>query len=102
VTNLERKRGAARDVEARKPAIHVGQAIRLDLHRRKAAPEEGQGKNGPCFVNFRLVAAQELSDLRGNAGNMNMQLVLKLKLVKRQMYGRAKIDLLQARLIGAS
>ena len=26
----------------------------------------------------------------------------KLKLVKRQMYGRAKIDLLQARLIGAS
>ena len=25
----------------------------------------------------------------------------KLKLVKRQMYGRAKIDLLQARLIGA-
>jgi transposase len=27
--------------------------------------------------------------------------VTKLKLVKRQMYGRAKIDLLQARLIGA-
>ncbi|MET4214479.1 hypothetical protein ABIB95_009338, partial [Bradyrhizobium sp. LA2.1] len=25
----------------------------------------------------------------------------KLKLVKRQMYGRAKLDLLQARLIGA-
>lgn len=28
--------------------------------------------------------------------------ITKLKLVKRQMYGRAKIDLLQARLIGAS
>jgi transposase len=28
--------------------------------------------------------------------------VTKLKLVKRQMYGRAKIDLLQARLIGAA
>jgi transposase len=27
--------------------------------------------------------------------------ITKLKLVKRQMYGRAKIDLLQARLIGA-
>jgi transposase len=27
--------------------------------------------------------------------------ICKLKLVKRQMYGRAKIDLLQARLIGA-
>jgi transposase len=28
--------------------------------------------------------------------------ITKLKLVKRRMYGRAKIDLLQARLIGAS
>jgi transposase len=28
--------------------------------------------------------------------------ITKLKLVKRQMYGRAKIDLLQARLIGAA
>lgn len=28
--------------------------------------------------------------------------ITKLKLVKRQMYGRAKIDLLQARLIGAT
>ena len=28
--------------------------------------------------------------------------VTKLKLVKRQMYGRAKLDLLEARLIGAA
>ena len=28
--------------------------------------------------------------------------ITKLKLVKRQMYGRAKLDLLQARLIGAT
>ncbi len=28
--------------------------------------------------------------------------ITKLKLVKRQMYGRGKIDLLQARLIGAT
>jgi transposase len=28
--------------------------------------------------------------------------IIKLKLVKRQMYGKAKIDLLQARLIGAT
>jgi transposase len=27
--------------------------------------------------------------------------ITKLKLIKRQMYGRAKIDLLQARLVGA-
>jgi transposase len=28
--------------------------------------------------------------------------ITKLKLVKRQMYGRAKLDLLQARLLGAA
>ena len=28
--------------------------------------------------------------------------ITKLKLVKRQMYGRAKLDLLEARLIGAN
>jgi hypothetical protein len=28
-------------------------------------PEKGRAKNGPSFVNFRSVAAQELSDLRG-------------------------------------
>jgi transposase len=28
--------------------------------------------------------------------------ITKLKLVKRQMYGRAKIDLLEARIIGAA
>ena len=54
----------------------MGQAIRLDLHRRKSVPEKGRGKKRPSFVNFRLVAAQELSDLRGDAGNMNMELVL--------------------------
>jgi hypothetical protein len=54
----------------------VGQAIRLDLYRRKSAPQKGRAKKRPGFVNFRLVAPQELSDLRGDAGNMNMQLVL--------------------------
>ena len=54
----------------------MGQAIRLDLHRRKSVPEKGRAKKGPSFVNFRSVAAQELSDLRGDAGNMNVQLVL--------------------------
>ena len=56
--------------------IHVGQAIRLDLHRRKSVSEKGRAKKRPRSVNFRLVAAQEISDLRGDAGNMNMQLVL--------------------------
>jgi len=39
----------------------VGQAIRLDLHRRKSVPDKGRAKKRPSFVNFRLVAAQELS-----------------------------------------
>ena len=38
--------------------------------------------------------------LRWSNGQTEGQ-VTKLKLVKRQMYGRAKIDLLQARLIGS-
>jgi transposase len=38
---------------------------------------------------------------RGRTGQTEGQ-ITKLKLVKRQMYGRAKIDLLQARLIGAT
>jgi hypothetical protein len=48
----------------------VGQAIRLDLYRRKSAPEKGRAKKRLGFVKFRLVAPQELSDLRGDAGNM--------------------------------
>jgi transposase len=39
-------------------------------------------------------------DCRATNGQTEGQ-ITKLKLVKRQMYGRAKIDLLQARLIGA-
>jgi hypothetical protein len=76
----------------------VGQAIRLGLHRRKSVPEKARPKKRPSFVNFRLVAAQELSDLRGDAGNMNMQLVLAAAtscrinrhsdLVTRQLTGR--------------
>ena len=52
-------------------------------------------------MNFRLVAAQELSDLRGDAGNMNMQLVLAAAsrrinchsdLVTRQLTARTYLD----------
>jgi hypothetical protein len=81
--------------------IHVGQAIRLDLHRRKSVPEKARGKERPSFVNFRVVATQELSDLRGDAGNMNMQLVLAAAtcrinrhsdLVTRQLTARPFLD----------
>jgi hypothetical protein len=79
----------------------VGQAIRLDLHRRKSVPEKGRAKKRPSFVNFRSVAAQELSDGRGDAGDMNMQLVLAAascrinrhsNLVTRQLTARPFLD----------
>jgi hypothetical protein len=79
----------------------VGQAVRLDLHRRKSMPEKGRGKKRPSFVHVRLVAAQKLSDLRGDAGNMNMQLVLAAAscrinrhsdLVTRQLTARPFLD----------
>lgn len=44
---------------------------------------------------------EALMDPCRDAGQTEGQ-ITKLKLVKRQMYGRAKIDLLQARLIDAS
>jgi hypothetical protein len=59
----------------------VGQAIRLGLHRRKSVPEKARAKKRPSFVNFRLVAAQELSDFRGDTGNMNMHLVTSCRIM---------------------
>jgi transposase len=47
-------------------------------------------------------AATVLSRDRGWSNGQTEGQITKLKLVKRQMYGRAKIDLLQARLIGAT
>src|ERR1700730_8338875 len=90
---LARRKTAGEQLER----IHVGQGIRLDFHCRKSVPEKGRAKKGPSFVNFRSVAAQELGDLRGDAGNMNMQLVLAAAscrinrhsdLVARQLTGR--------------
>src|ERR1700732_1565974 len=69
---LARRKTARQQLER----IHVGQAIRLDLHCRKSVPVKCRPKERPGFVNFRLVAAQEISDRRGDAGDMNMQLVL--------------------------
>jgi transposase len=39
--------------------------------------------------------------LRVTTGEQTEGQITKLKLVKRQMYGRAKLDLLRARLLGA-
>jgi transposase len=49
--------------------------------------------NDRAFVHAAIVQPWSKGQTEGQ--------INKLKLVKRQMYGRAKIDLLQARLIGA-
>lgn len=54
--------------------------------------------NGVSKDHAAVQAAVELSWSNGQTEGH----ITKLKLVKRQMYGRAKIDLLQARLIGAA
>lgn len=46
-------------------------------------------------------AVRNAIELSWSSGQVEGQ-INKLKLVKRQMYGRAKIDLLEARLIGLS
>ena len=77
--------------------------------RRKAEPELSQwiecGRDSlvASFVNGVVkdeAAVRAAITLPWSNGQTEGQ-ITKLKLVKRQMYGRAKIDLLQARLIGA-
>jgi transposase len=58
-----------------------------------------QGTRSTSFL-FRIMVHAALVQPWSN-GQTEGQ-ITKLKLVKRQMYGRAKIDLLQARLIGAT
>jgi transposase len=52
------------------------------------------------FVRDRAAVLAAITEPWSN-GQTEVQ-ITKLKLVKRQMYGRAKIDLLQARLLGAT
>jgi transposase len=56
------------------------------------------------FVNFIVKdrAAVEAAITSAWSNGQTEGQICKLKLVKRQMYGRAKIDLLQARVIGHS
>src|ERR1700736_6044272 len=56
------------DGRPRASSLNGSTWAKLDLHRRKSVPERGRGKKRPSFVNFRLVAPQELSDFRGDTG----------------------------------
>ncbi len=48
------------------------------------------------------VASSALTVLKVSSNGQTEGQITKLKLVKRQMYGRGKLDLLEARLIGAT
>ena len=100
-------------IESGVPALVKARELIAAFHamiRRKAEPELNQwiecGRasliasfvNGVVKDQAAVSAAIALPWSNGQTEGH----ITKLKLVKRQMYGRAKIDLLQARLIGAS
>lgn len=59
-----------------------------------ASASNARGCGGHCAVAAALVQPWSNGQTEGQ--------ITRLKLIKRQMYGRAKLDLLQARLIGAT
>ena len=61
-----------------------------------------QSYSGLCTHIQQHVAAVHAALVQPWSNGQTEGQITKLKLVKRQMYGRAKIDLLQARLIGAT
>jgi transposase len=94
------------------PALVQARELIATFHamiRRKAEPELSQwiarGRESliASFANgvFKDEAAVRAAIASPWSNGQTEGQITKLKLVKRQMYGRAKIDLLQARLIGA-
>lgn len=67
----------------------VGTGTRKPRHVFRQRRHQGQGR-------------RQRSDHNVLSNGQTEGQITKLKLVKRQMYGRAKLDLLQARLIGAT
>ncbi len=66
--------------------------------------ERGRASLVAPFANGvdRDIAAVRAAIVSGWSNGQTEGQITKLKLVKRQMYGRGKLDLLQARLIGAT
>ena len=56
--------------------VHLGQVFGLNLHRQEFMTGKLRTKGRPGSVDFGLVAAEEISNHRGDAGDMNMQLIL--------------------------
>ena len=91
-----------------------GQNTVLATYRRTGGPLQGRLELEPWIIESKrsLIASFATGIAKDKAavhaaimqpwsnGQVEAQ-ITKLKLVKRQMYGRAKLDLLQARLIGA-
>ncbi|MGY4412402.1 transposase [Bradyrhizobium sp. LB7.1] len=92
-------------VEAREIIAAFHTMIRKKAHvdldpwlERACASLVGSFANGVTRDKAAINAAIKTSWSNGQTEGQ----ITKLKLVKRQMYGRAKLDLLQARLIGAT
>ncbi len=69
---LVRRKTAGQQFEG----IHLGQAFGLDFHCHESVPGKFRTQGGPIATDFGLVAAKKIRNRRGDAGNMNMQLVL--------------------------
>ena len=100
-------------VEAGVPTLVEARAVVESFHemlRRKAEAdlvpwiERGRSSVVASFANgvARDIAAVRAAIVTSWSNGQTEGQITKLKLVKRQMYGRGKLDLLQARLIGAS
>ncbi len=100
-------------VEAGVPALIEAREIVSAFHlmiRRKADSdlcgwiERGRASLIASFANgvARDINAVRAAITSGWSNGQTEGQITKLKLVKRQMYGRGKLDLLQARLIGAT
>ena len=110
------------------PLLHWGTAFSQDKDKSVAAKEKLQGiwsvtelmeagkkapdakaqslriefKGEAITINIKDKAAVSAAITTSWSNGQTEGQITKLKLVKRQMYGRAKLDLLQARLIGAT
>ena len=74
-----------------------GGAIRQVMHLQLMPPRRvlrQRRHQGQAAINTAITTSWSNGQTEGQ--------ITKLKLVKRQIYGRAKLDLLQARLIGAT
>jgi len=81
--------------------LRVNQSACQAVGQRQLSPRSAASSHLDCRAVLILIVALYAITQPWSNGQVEAQ-ITKLKLVKRQMYGRAKIDLLQARLLGAA